>query len=292
LYRDFDNLLIATPNPRDPAVTFLAVRHHLGEVALKAGLDRGGKATNRPIRWRTVDGRPVGLRQQGKNADPNLPDRDDRIVVLPAPNLAIVATPAYGAQLLGVDPSARSTLKSASIDGGAVDSALLVPGATRVRWRDIVERIDGEDAALPDDAAFMMTGINLFGSAPASPGIVVPPTRGAAEDMPPQIAPDTRRIPDAVTLVVGIEAPYIQVLVEFGSAEDAEGFERTLPAWRQRLLTHPVVLLGGFSPLIRRTEISRDGSTVDVRVDATVDEILRLLNLVANLARSPSGLPR
>ena len=286
LYRDFDNLLIATPNPRDPAVTFLAARHHLGEVALKAGLDRGAKATGRPIRWRTVDGRPVGLRQQGKGADPNLPglDRDDRILVLPETNLAIVATPAYAAQLLGVDPSTGST--RAPIDGGPPASDLPVPSTAHVRWRDIVARIDAEDAALPDDAAFMMTAINLFGPAPASPGIVVPPTRGAADDTPPQLVPDTRRIPDAVTLVAGIEAPYLQIVAEFATAADAAGFEHELPAWRQRLLTNPVVLLGGFAPLVRRTEISRDGSTVDLRVDATVDEILRLLNLVANLARS------
>jgi hypothetical protein len=288
LYRDFDNLLIATPNPRDPAVTFLAARHHLGDVALKAGLDRGAKATGRPIRWRTVDGRPVGLRQQGKNADPNPPglDRDDRILVLPETNLAIVATPAYAAQLLGMDPSAGSTGKPAPIDGGAAGSGPAVPSTTHVRWRDIVARIDAEDAALPDDAAFMMTAINLFGPAPASPGVVVPPTRGAAEDTPPQVVPDTRRIPEAVTLVAGIEPPYLQIVAEFATAADAEGFEHELPAWRQRLLANPVVLLGGFSPLVRRTEISRDGSTVDLRVDATVDEILRLLNLVANLARS------
>jgi hypothetical protein len=294
LFRDFDNLLIATPNPRDPAVTFLAARHHLGEVALKAGLERGAKATGRPIRWRTVDGRPVGLRQQGKNADANLPGlyRDDRILVLPETNLAIVATPAYAAQLLGMEPSAGSTGKPAPIDGGAAGSGPAVPSTTHVRWRDIVARIDAEDAALPDDAAFMMTAINLFGPAPASPGVVVPPTRGAAEDTPPQVVPDTRRIPEAVTLVAGIEPPYLQIVAELATAADAEGFEQELPAWRQRLLTNPVVLLGGFSPLIRRTEISRDGSTVDLRVDATVDEILRLLNLVANLARSALGAPR
>jgi hypothetical protein len=285
LYRDFDNLLIATPNPRDPAVTFLAARHHLGDVALKLGLDRGAKATGRPIRWRTVDGRPVGLRQHGKNADPSSLDRDDRILVLPGTNLAIVATPAYAAQLLGRDPSAGSPAKPTSIDGGAVDSGRSAPNTTHVPWGDIVERIDAEDAALPDDAAFMMTAINIFGPAPASPGIVVPPTRGAAEDTPPQVAPATRQIPDVVTLVVGIEASYLELVAEFGTAEGAEGFEQELPAWRQRLLTNPVVLLGGFSPLIRRTEMSRDGSTVDLRVDATVDEIQRLLNLVANLAR-------
>jgi hypothetical protein len=290
LYRDFDNLLIATPDPRDPAVTFLAVRHHLGDAALRAGLDRGGKAANRPVRWRTIDGRPVGIRQQSKNAGPNPPslDRDDRILVLPETNLAIMATPAYAAQLLGADPSAGKTAKPPSIDGGAIDAGAPAanPIATHIPWRDIVARIDAENAALPDDAAFMMTTINLLAPAVASAGIVVPPTRGAVEDTPAQAAPYPRQMPEVVTLVVGVEAPYINLIAEFKTAADAESWEQEVPAWRRRLLTNPVVLLSGFAPLIRRIEASRDGSTLELRVDTTVDEIQRLLNLLANLARS------
>src|SRR5204862_4648702 len=41
LYRDFDALLVATPNPLDPAVTFLAVRHRLSDAALRQELEKG-----------------------------------------------------------------------------------------------------------------------------------------------------------------------------------------------------------------------------------------------------------
>ena len=78
LYRDFDSLLIATPNPTDDAVTFLAARHHLAEAIFKAALDRGAKAAKKPITWRTIAGRPVGIRRPNKGTAGL--DRDDRIL--------------------------------------------------------------------------------------------------------------------------------------------------------------------------------------------------------------------
>ena len=58
LYRDFDALLIATPEPRNDKVTFLAARHHLKDASLQAAFDRGAAATGQTIQWRTEDGRP------------------------------------------------------------------------------------------------------------------------------------------------------------------------------------------------------------------------------------------
>ena len=292
LYRDFDSLLIATPNPADAAVTFLAARHHLGDAALKAGLDRGAKAAHKPIRWQTIDGRPVGLRQQAKNGEPNamIFDRDDRILVLPETNMAIIATPAYASQLLGVDPAnptGKSTSAS-SVDSGAIDAkaASSPPRTTpRVDWRDIIDRIDAEDAAVPEDAAFMMSATNLFSSALPAATIVLPATRGANEDMP-LAAAATSPAPEVLTLVAGAQSPYLQVIAEFKTEADAEKWEHDLPTWRRRLLTNPIVLISGFSPLVRRATISREGTTLELRVDATVDEIQRLLSLVSNLART------
>ncbi len=290
LYRDFDSLLIATPNPADASVTFLAVRHHLGDAALRAGLDRAGKAAKKPIRWRTIDGRPVGVRQQSKVADPN-PfnlDRDDRILVLPEENLAVMATPAYAAQLLGVDPSAPSGKRTTAIDGGVVDAGPMPPSRTvaHIPWRDIVARIDAEEEAVPEDAAFMMSASNLFGSGAESPSLVVPPTRGATDDTPVRPAAGTGPIPDVVTLVVGAQTPYIRVIAEFKTEDDAAKAEESVPAWQRRLLLNPIVLVSGFAPLVRRAEVSRDGSKLEVRVDATSDEIQRILSLAVNLTRS------
>lgn len=285
LYRDFDSLLIATPNPADASVTFLAARHHVGDGALKSALDRAARAARQSLRWQTVDGRPLAIRQQRPGAQGL--ERDDRILVLPSPDLALMATPAYATQLLGVDP-ATGKPATAYVDAGAGGGGQAALNERRpVHWRDIVERIDAEDAAMPDDAVFMMTATNLFGPATGQPGaVVLPGSRGANEDVVTSVG---RAVPEAVTLVVGAQTPHIELEAELKSEADARAWEQELPAWRRKLLGNPLVVISGFAPLLRRAEISRSDATVAVRVDASVEEIQRLLNLAANLTRAALG---
>ncbi len=285
LYRDFDTLLIATPNPTDDAVTFLAAQHHLADRAIKAALDRGAKAAHKPIVWRTVEGRPVGIRRQDKSA--GRLDRDDRILALPTPELAIMATPAYASQMLGQAAVSPSTTQ-APVDAGSPDAGAGVgekPSAGRPSWREIAGRIEAEDSAMPDDAAFMMTATNLFG-APASGGYVVPPTRGAGDDQPLQPLGDTGPPPQSLTLVVGVEAPFIEILAEFKNDADAEVWERDLPSWQRKIASNPAVFLSGFSSLIGRAQISREGATLQTRIEVSTAELQRLLNLAANLTQA------
>jgi hypothetical protein len=292
LYRDFDSLLIATPNPSDDAVTFLAARHHLADSAIKAALDRGAKAAHKPIVWRTVAGRPVGIRQQDKGAARL--DRDDRILALPTPALAIMATPAYAAQMLGQEAPSPS-IKGGTIDGGGVDvragGGEMQRSSGRPNWREIAARIEAEDGAMPDDAAFMMTATNLFG-APASEGYVVPPTRGAGDDSPLQpLGGDTGPPPQSLTLVVGAETPFIEILAEFKNDADADRWERDLPSWQRKIASNPAVFLSGFSSLIGRAQISREGTTLQTRIEVSTAELQRLLNLAANLTQAALARP-
>lgn len=286
LYRDFDSLIIATPNPADATVTFLAVRHHLTDSALKGGLDRGAKALRKPLTWQTVDGRPVGLRQS-KAAANSVLDRDDRIVVLPQPSLAIVATPAYTKLLLGADPSAKPAAASA-VDGGSGDAGAGVPGQprSRVRWPDIVARIDEQESAIPDDAVFMMMATQLFSSVSDTAPLAVPPAKGATDDTPAQPIVGSSPAPEQVVLLAGLAAPYLELIAELKTAADADRWERDIPSWKRRLLTNPLVLLSGFSPLIGRAQVSREGNSLTVRVPTTALELQRLLNLATNLARA------
>lgn len=276
LYRDFDSLLIATPNPADDAVTFLAARHHLGEPAFKAALERGAKAAKKPIDWRTVEGRPVGIRQQdGRSGF----DRDDRLLVLPAPTLAIMATPAYAAQLLGSEVP-KKPRPSHGIDGGADQPRGQPKGPD---WAEIVQRIEAEDSALPDDAAFMLTASNLFGGEQ----LVVPPSRGQSDDQPPHAVGSEREPPpQALTLLVGVEPAFVEISIELENKVDADRWERDLPGWKRKLATHPIVILSGFSPLISRADISRDDETLRTRIELSPAELQRLLNVVANLTQS------
>ncbi len=49
--RDFDYLVIATPNPRDVSQTFLAVQHNMTESELQAGVERAVEAAGQTINW-------------------------------------------------------------------------------------------------------------------------------------------------------------------------------------------------------------------------------------------------
>ncbi len=292
LYRDFDSLLIATPNPADDAVTFLAARHHLTDAAIRSGLDRGAKAARKLIEWRPVDGRPVGIRRPAQN--PSTPttalDRDDRILALPEPSLAIIAPPAYTALLLG---SAAPAWPDSAVDAGGAGERGVNPSrkpAGRVSWHDLVARLDAEDSAMPDDAAFMMTATRLLFPSGA-PGYVVPATRGASDDSPPRPV-GSGPVPETITLVVGAEAPFIEITAEFNTAADADQWERDLPTWKHKLLANPLVLLSGFSALVGRAQPSRDGNTLQVRAETTADELRRLLNVATALARAALTRPR
>ena len=56
LFMDFDALLVATPNPLDPSVTFVAVRHHLDDARVRAALNQAAKASDHTLTWRTQGG--------------------------------------------------------------------------------------------------------------------------------------------------------------------------------------------------------------------------------------------
>jgi hypothetical protein len=287
LYRDFDALLIATPEPRDDRVTFLAVRHHMKDAALQAALNRSAAAVHHTIDWRMEGGRPVGIRRTASSAEKTTIQPDDRIFVLPQPSLAVIAPPAYAGALLG--KSVASPGRQAG-DAGAPDAgqAAGTGKSTRISWSELVARIDAEDSALPEDAVFMLTATNLVLFPGVSP--VVPGTRGQVEE---DARAGAMPNPQVITLVAGIDpVPYLEFIAEFGNESDARAWEREFPAWKRHLLVNPVVLLAGFAPLLDRFELEREGSSVYLRTDATAQEMQRLLALTTNLARTVVGRPR
>ncbi len=254
LYTDFDAILIATPNPLDDAVTFLAVRHHLTDGALKSGLDRGAARVGRSIAWRMEGGRPFGLRQRpplagGAGDAPGELDRDDRVFVLPEPGLAVIAAPAYASLLL---PPA--------IDGGAPK--------TSSDWRRLIARIDAEDGAMPNDAVLMMTAANVF--------------RGRNVDLPSGTS--GLDAPEVLTLLVSlVPQPAAELTAEFTKVSGALGWEERWPSMRQRVLDNPLLELMGLSPILEPAQLDRDDRTVTLRTRITNEELLRLLQLAAGL---------
>ena len=253
MYRDFDSLVIATPNPFDDTVTFLAVRHHLTDEALRAGLSRSAESQGRPIAWHEDGGRPVGIRGRSDFVKPGeRVDRDDRIFVLPQTGIAVIAPPAY----------AKILLESA---------APATPGSARRDWSQLVTRIDAEATALPDDAVFMMTATNILRA--GGVGHAVPAGAPAA-------------LPKVLSVIAGASpVSFVAVTADFQTEAQTTAWEREWPAWKQKLLGNPLLLLTGLSPILVRTEMERDGRKLSLRTTASPEETRRILQLIVTLSR-------
>jgi hypothetical protein len=275
LFADFDALLAATPNPRDPAVTFLAVRHHLESSNLRTALTRGARASGHNLVWRDVGGRPVGERR----ARPGKPSgRDGRLIILAAKGLAVVTPPAYRALLLGTTKTREGT----NADGGAGASDDSPDGGDPARaaagtdWASLLSRIDAEEGLMPPDAAVMLHALDIFKPAGTAPGHQ-PVLWGMA-------------VPPAINGVIGIaDNPYLDVVAGFKEEQPARHWEAQWPVLQRRLRTHPIALLSGLSGLISRASVTREGPMVRLHLSVSRDEALRLLTFALSLLSSRYG---
>ncbi len=256
LYRDFDVLLIATPNPLDDAVTFLAARHHVKDDVLQAALAKGAATAGRPLTWTLQDGRPVGARATPTGKA----DRDDRLFVLPQAGLAVMAPPAYATLLL---PGKNTTQTR---------------GTTA--FKNLIERINAQDSAVPDDAVLMLTAVNLWRVRAGGGGTAV--VRDAEGPMA-ELGGDLP-LPVAMTLLSGLSPqPYVEVTIELADAAGARVWEPRLLAYKQKLLGNPLLLLGGWTGLLSRLHVERENERIIVRTTSSAVELRRILTSVSTL---------
>jgi hypothetical protein len=306
LYRDIDAVLIATPNPLDAAVTFLAARHRLSDSALRAALEKGAHATGRKLSWRNERGRPFAERRfaGGAGAPGN---RDQRLILLAAPHLVVVTPPAYRSLILrggGTAAPAPSPARDGGTpeDGGGGNGEAGGDGGSPARagedgtgWAALLRRIDAEDSVMPPDAVAMVSASDLFSARGLRATMdVAPGTRGAVDlDAPggshdaPGGSPPTATVlglpvPRVLTATLGIAPqPFADIGADFTAEGDALRWEQEWPTLRHKLLTNPLVVLTGFSALIGRVTLDRQGLSVHLHVDATELETIRLLELAA-----------
>jgi len=267
LYRDFQALLIATPNPLDARVTFLAARHRLKDADLRAALDRAARTTGRTLSWRTVSGRPVAERTGPAAA----PSRDLRVIVMPAPHLVVVTPPAYREVLLhprrppppGADGGAPEG-REGDADGGTKET----PAMVEPDWTQLVRRLDAQDSIMPPDAVAMLHAADVLGR------------RGEAGGPPVQIL--GLPVPRVVDVVLGIrDTPFAALTASFAEASQAQAWEAAWPRFHQQLRSNPLLVLAGFAGLLDRLQVERDETRVVVHLTATNDETLRILTFVA-----------
>jgi hypothetical protein len=269
LFTDFDALLIATPNPRDPTVTFVVARHHVEEDALRAALSRGARASDRPLTWRTQHGRPVGERRfrkaQAEARDPETVEaRDDRLIVLAAPRLAVVTPRAY----------LDLMFKPASgADGGAPDAA---PGEeeTTARgagaWAALLNRISADEGLMPPDGVVLIRAVDMFKPA------------GTPRDASPTLY--GMEVPSEVNGFVALDdAPALDITARFKAEAPARHWEVEWPGLQRKLRSNPLVMLSGFSGVVARATVVRNENAVRLRIGVSRDEALRLLTLAVQL---------
>src|SRR3954447_18124632 len=163
LFTDLEALLVATPNPLDASVTFLAVRHHLDDAKVRAALTRGAKASETTLTWRMQGGRPIAERHP---LDARRRWRDDRLIVLATPGLTVVTPPAYRALLLAPSaPPDGGDAGGTGPDGGAPAST----SASTRGWATLLTRIDAEEGLMPPDGAVMVNAVDMLKSRALAP---------------------------------------------------------------------------------------------------------------------------
>src|SRR5436190_13028370 len=274
LFTDFDALLVATPNPLDPSVTFLAVRHHLEDARVRTALNQAARASGHALTWRTQAGRPVAERHA---REASAPRADDRLIILAAPGLTVVTPRAYRAMLLAPASQADGGapdggVAAATPDGGAATAPL------KGGWATLLTRIDAEEGLMPPDGAVMINAVDIFKSRSPAPG--EPPV---LYGMP---------VPAAINAVVGIaDAPFLDVVAQVKDEELARLWERQWPTVQRKLRTHPLLVLTGFSPLVARAQLDREGHAVRLHLAVSHDETLRLLAMAAHFLSGRFGNP-
>jgi hypothetical protein len=283
LFQSFDALLIATPHPLDPTVTFLAARHHIDETALRQALDRGARATNRLLVWHQRNDRPFAERRWRGLTQPPTGKPDDRLIVLAAPNLVVVTPPAYRALLLGRSgadseppdgggPSSRDGSVAADPDHvGSTDGGEGRPAAA-LDWAELLDRIDAEAGLVPPDGMAMVRAVDIFKRSGASAGEAPPILYG----MP---------VPSNLDAVVGVgeRGPFLRLDAAFSDEVYARQWEARWPDIQRRLETNPYVLLSGFGGLVSRMNLTTNRKTIHAELVGTHDEALRLLELAVHL---------
>ncbi len=89
-------------------------------------------------------------------------------------------------------------------------------------------------------------------------------------------------MPRALTVVLGVAPePFFEVTADFAEEAEARRCEEAWAILQRKLRTNPYVVLGGLSSLVARVTAAREGSTVLLRLTASTDEAVRVLQLAA-----------
>jgi hypothetical protein len=88
-----------------------------------------------------------------------------------------------------------------------------------------------------------------------------------------------------VSAVIGFDDDqvFLDLDGEFAGEEPARHWETEWPTIAHKVSVNPLVLLGGFTPLVAHATLTRDGRTIHVHLSGSHDDTQRLLALALHL---------
>ena len=140
----------------------------------------------------------------------------------------------------------------------------------------MLTRIDAEEGLMPPDGAVMINAVDVLKSRAPTPG--EPPILYGM----PAAGGDQRGHRRRRRAVRRRRGP-----VQDRRARAAVG--GSWPTVQRKLRTHPLLVLSGFSPLVARAQLDRDGRAVRLHLAVSRDETLRLLAMAAHFMTGRFG---
>ena len=186
--------------------------------------------------------------------------------MLAAPKLAVVTPRAYVDLMFKPRPlpdgGAPVAPAPGAEDGGA-------PPAASAAWANLLGRIAADEGLMPPDGVVLIRAVDMWkpagtpGDAPVLYGMAVPPELNGIISLE-----------DGATL---------DVSGTFKTEVPARHWEVEWPTLQRKLRTNPLVMLSGFSGVVARASLTREGNTVRMRLGVSRDEAVRLLTLAVQV---------
>lgn len=150
--RDFDHIVIASPDLRDITQTFLAVDYTMSREDVKAAIERAAAANNQTIEWAETAG---VIRGNPKPRDDE-PDKDPRSFVLLEDKVAVYVRDEFVDAIINSDGGDAKTLGNfvANLTNLKRFAARIPAAGLQLKWKDIhaaLKRVRGLPFPLPDD---------------------------------------------------------------------------------------------------------------------------------------------
>ena len=122
---------------------------------------------------------------------------------------------------------------------------------------------------MPPDGAVMVNAVDILRSVPSAPG-------------QPRVV-FGMEVPPAVNLVIGVEdSPFLDLAAEFKTEGPARHWEAEWPTIQHRLRANPYLVLSGFSQIVPRATVTREGRVLRLHLVLTRDETMRLLEMAVH----------